>query len=91
VAGVLRLARTLRKCSVEGGAGIRAEKSTDAIVLRVPGLVDDVNSASRLAASKHLLETYLGISLIVKPAAKPDTVIAMPPRQVQEIPVAASD
>ncbi|HET8924717.1 MAG TPA: CHAD domain-containing protein [Candidatus Acidoferrum sp.] len=91
VAGVLRLARTLRKFGVEGGAGIRAEKSTDAIVLRVPGLVDDVDSASRLAASKHLLETYLGISLIVKPAAKPDTVIAMPPRQVQEIPVAASD
>jgi CHAD domain-containing protein len=91
VAGVLRLARILRKCGVEGGAGIRAEKSTDAIVLRVPGLVDDVDTASRLAASKHLLETYLGISLIVKPAAKPDTVIAMPPRQVQEIPVAASD
>lgn len=91
LAGVLRVARALRKCGVEGGAGLRAEKSTDAIVLRVPGLVDDVDTASRLAVSKHLLESYLGISLIVKPAAKPDKVIALPPRQVPEISVAASD
>jgi hypothetical protein len=91
LAGVLRVARALRKCRIEGGAGLRAEKSMDAIVLRVPGLVDDVDTASRLAVSKHLLECYLGISLIVKPVAKLDKVIALPPRQVQEYSVAASD
>src|SRR5882724_1501571 len=58
LAGVLRLARALRKCGVASGAGLRAEKSTEAIVLRVPGLSDDVESASRLAAGKHLLEDY---------------------------------
>jgi hypothetical protein len=76
---------------VESGAGLRAEKSTDAIVLRVPGLVDDVDTASRLAVSKHLLESYFGISLIVKPAANRDKVLALPPRQVPEFSVAASD
>src|SRR5712691_5539186 len=55
LAGILRLARVLRKCGVASGAGLRAEKSPDAIVLRVPGLADDVQTA-RLAAGKHLLE-----------------------------------
>jgi CHAD domain-containing protein len=91
LAGVLRFARALRRCGVEGGGGLRAEKSADVIVLRVPGLVDDVDTASRLAASKHLLESYLGVSLIVKPAPKPDKVVALPLRQVSEFPVAASD
>jgi exopolyphosphatase/pppGpp-phosphohydrolase len=91
LAGVMRVARALRKCGVEGAAGLRAEKSTDAIVLRVPGLVDDLHTASRLAVSKHLLECYLGVSLIVKPAVKPDKVIALPTRQVPDFSVAASD
>jgi CHAD domain-containing protein len=84
LAGVLRFARALRKCGVEGGAGLHAEKSSDAIVLRVPGLVDDVETASRLAVNKHLLESYLGISLIVKPVPQPDKVVALPPRQIPE-------
>src|SRR5712692_8185847 len=56
LASVLRLARALRKRGVASGAGLRAEKSADAIVLRVPGLPDDVETAARLAAGKHLLE-----------------------------------
>jgi CHAD domain-containing protein len=91
IAGVLRLARSLRKCGAANGAGLRAEKSTDAIVLRVPGLSDDVEAASRLAAGKHLLEEYLGLSLIVKAVAKPEKVVALPQRQTQEISVLASD
>jgi CHAD domain-containing protein len=90
LAGVLRFARALRKCGVESGAGLRAEKSSDAIVLRVPGLVDDVDSASRLAASKHLLESYLGVTLIAKPTPTPDKIFALPPRQVSEFSVTAS-
>ncbi len=91
LAGVLRLARALRKCGVLTGAGLRAEKSADAVVLRVPGLVDDVDSASRLAAGKHLLEDYLHLPVIVKPAAKPEKVVTLPPRQVPEFSVVASD
>src|SRR6266446_4665240 len=91
LAGVLRLAGALRKCGVESGAGIRAEKSTDAIVLRAPGLADDVETASRLASGKHLLEDYLRIPLIVKPAVKLRRVVPLPPREVPELSLIASD
>ena len=91
VAGVLRFARALRKCGVESGAGLRAEKSTDAIVLRVPGLADDIETASRLAAGKHLLEEYLHLTLILKATAKPEKIVALTPRSVPEFSVMASD
>jgi CHAD domain-containing protein len=91
LAGVLRLARALRKCGVASGAGLHSEKSTDAIVLRVPGLADDVATAARLAAGKHLLEEYLRVPLIVKAAAKPEKVVALAARQVPEFSVIASD
>src|SRR5437667_12833224 len=54
LAGVLRLARALRKCGVVSGSAFRAEKSTDTIVLRVPGLPDALRPAARLAAGKPL-------------------------------------
>jgi CHAD domain-containing protein len=93
LAGVLRFARALRKCGVESGAGLRAEKSAEAIVLRVPGLVDNVETASRLAAGKHLLEEYLQKTLIVRAAVKldRDKIVALPARPVPEFSVAASD
>jgi CHAD domain-containing protein len=91
LAGVLRLARAFRKCGVASGAGLRAEKSTEAIVLRVPGLADNVETAARLAAGKHLLEEYLRMPLIVKAVAKPEKVVALAPRQVPEFSVIASD
>ncbi|HEX4541809.1 MAG TPA: hypothetical protein VH114_01485, partial [Candidatus Acidoferrum sp.] len=92
LAGVLRLARALRKCGVESGAGLRAEKSTEAIVFRVPALGDDVETASRLAAGKHLLEEYLGTPIILKPAVKPDKVVTLTPRQLPDLAgVTASD
>jgi CHAD domain-containing protein len=91
LAGILRLARALRKCGVATGAGLRAEKSADAIVLRVPGLADDIETAARLAAGKHLLEEFLGSSLIVKAVAKPEKVVALAPRQAPEFSVIASD
>jgi len=78
LSGVLRLALTLRKCGVESGAGLRAEKSPETIVLRVRGLTDDVETAARLAAGKHLLEEYLGMPLILKPVVKQGKVVALP-------------
>ncbi len=89
LAGVLRLARALRKCGVLTGAGLRAEKSTDAIVLRVPGLADDIGTAARLAAGKHLLEDYLRLPVIVKAIAKPEKVVPLAPRQLPELSVAS--
>lgn len=93
LAGALRFARALRKCGVESGAGFRAEKSAEAVVLRIPGLVDDVTAAARLAAGKHLLEEYLQKPLIVKAAAKldKDKIVALQVRALPEFSVAASD
>ena len=70
IAGVLRLARAFRKCGIETCEGLRAEKSADAVILHVPGLADSVENAARLAAAKHLLDTYIGKPLLLKPAPK---------------------
>jgi hypothetical protein len=92
LAGILRLARVLRKCGVDTSTGMRAEKSLDAVILHVPGLEDSAETAARLAAAKHLLETYLGKALILKPAPKPDNVVALLTQfQEHQIRAAASD
>jgi len=72
LAGLLRLARALRKCGIERTVGLRCEKSSDAVVLRVPGLADTADVAARLAAAKHLLETVLEKPFILKPVPKPE-------------------
>jgi CHAD domain-containing protein len=77
LAGVMRLARALRKCDVNTCEGMRAEKSAEAVILHVPGLVDSVENAARLAAAKHLLDTYISKPIILKPAPKQDTVAAL--------------
>lgn len=91
LAGLLRLARALRKSGVLSGAGLRAEKSTDAIVVRVSGLPDDVETAARLAAGKHLLEEYLRMPLIATPDSNPGKVVPLSPRQVPDFSVLASN
>lgn len=68
IAGVLRLARAFRKCGLETCDGLRAEKTADAVILYVPGLTDSVENAARLAAAKHLLDTYIGKPLLLKRA-----------------------
>jgi CHAD domain-containing protein len=77
LAGLLRLARVLRKISSVNCTGMYAEKSADAILLFVPGLTDSVEIAARLAAGKHLLETYLGKPLVLKAAPPPENVIGL--------------
>jgi CHAD domain-containing protein len=76
VAGLLRLARGLRKCGIEDCTGLRADRSTEAVILEIPGLTDSVDNAALLAAAKHLLETYLQVPLILKPAAKAQLPVA---------------
>lgn len=72
LAGVLRLARALRKSGLEGVVGLRCEKSSDAIVLRIPGLAKTADTAARLAAANHLLESVLEQPLILKSVPKPE-------------------
>jgi CHAD domain-containing protein len=93
LAGVLRLARSLRKCDVDTCEGLHAEKSAEAIVLYVPGLTDSAENAARLAAGKHLLETYLAKPMILKPATKQENVVALLSefQQQRHVAAAASD
>lgn len=72
LAGLLRLARALRKCGLESSRGMRLESSADAIVLSIPGLTDTAETAARLAAAKHLLESVLPKPLILKSVPKPE-------------------
>jgi CHAD domain-containing protein len=92
LAGILRLARGLRRSGVDRCDGMRAEKSLDAIVLHVPGLVDSVETAVRLATAKHFLETYLGVALVLRPAPKPEKVVALLAEfRDHQLPAVASD
>ena len=77
MAGVLRLARGLRKCGIERAVGLRSEKSAEAVVLRVPELADTAENAARLAAAKHLLETVLEKPLLLKTVPKPEKTAAV--------------
>ena len=69
LAGILRLARVLRKCGITTGAGFRIEKSAEAIVLHTPHFEDSPEIAARMAAGKHLLESVLPQPLLLKPHA----------------------
>ena len=89
LAGVLRLARALRKCGVESPVGLRIESSTDSVVLRIPGLADTADVAARLAAAKHLLETVLEMPLILKAVPKPEKP-ASPIEKVSKPPLVAA-
>ena len=89
VAGVLRLARALRKSGVDRPVGLRCVKSKDALVLCVPGLADSAEAAARLAAAKHLLETVLAKPLLLKSIPKPAKCVE-PTEPPQEPPLLAA-
>jgi CHAD domain-containing protein len=93
IAGVLRLARALRKSGVESGAGIRAENSGNAILLTVPNLSDTAESAAKLAVGKHLLETFLQLPIVLKSVSKPEKTppLQMPSSEPLRLSTAMSD
>ncbi|GAC1682809.1 MAG: hypothetical protein PVS2B2_21890 [Candidatus Acidiferrum sp.] len=78
LAGVLRLARALRKCGVETCVGLRLETTMDALIVKAPNLQDTEETAVRLAAGKHLLERHLGRPLLVKGVAKQGSLLILP-------------
>jgi CHAD domain-containing protein len=84
LAGVLRLARALRKCGVEGCVGLRVEKSADALIVKAPNLGDSEDIAVRLAAGKHLLERQLDRPLIVKSELKQGILLTLPEKKEEE-------
>jgi exopolyphosphatase/pppGpp-phosphohydrolase len=64
LAGVLRLARGLRRCGVTAAARIDATAAY--VRLRVSGLQDTEDNARLLAAAKHLLEVYLRRPILIE-------------------------
>jgi len=92
MAGVLRLARVLRKCGAVSGKELQVEPSVDALIVRVPGLEDTEASAASVAAGKHLLETVLGRPLIVQTVPGVPKIVELPKRE-EKVPftAAASD
>ena len=88
MAGVLRLARALRKCGATSPVGLRVEESVDALIVRVPGLHESEEAAARLAAGKFLLERVLERPLIVQTANVIPRVVEMP--RSEEPPAAAA-
>ena len=78
LAGVLRLARTLRKCGLASPVGLRLEKSPDAFIVHVPGLAASEEAATRLATGKYLLETLLQKPLILRAEPPVPKVVQLP-------------
>jgi CHAD domain-containing protein len=92
LAGVLRMARVLRRCGVESPVAMRVEKSVDAFILHVPGLVESEENAARLAAGKFLLENSVERPVIVKAAPTVQKVLQLPRKEVMpQVTAAASD
>jgi CHAD domain-containing protein len=93
LAGVLRLARALRKCGVESVSGLPMEKSVDALIVHVPGLQETEETVTRLAAGKYLLESTLEQPLILKPAPAVLKIVELPKTKedIQQPSAAASD
>jgi len=90
LAGVLRLARALRKCGVESAPGLRIEKSVDALIVYVPGLEETEQTVTRLAAGKYLLESGLEEPLILKSAPAELKVVELPKKEEIRPPSAAA-
>jgi len=78
MAGVLRLARELRRHGATSSKDLQVERSVDAVIVRAPGLENTETSAARIAAGKHLLETVLDRPLIVQSVAGLGKVVELP-------------
>ena len=89
MAGVLRLARVLRKFGVSSAASLQVERSVDALIVRAAGLEDTEDSAARIAAGKHLLESVLERPLIVQVAPGLPKIVELP-RVAESLPTASA-
>jgi CHAD domain-containing protein len=70
LAGVLRLARSLRRCGASVSGGVGVDETAAYVRLRFSSLQDTADNAARLAAAKHLLEGYLRRPIIIHSATE---------------------
>ena len=90
-AGVLRLARVLRKCGVQSAVGVRLERSVDAVIVHVPGYIDTEETAAEIAAGKHLLETCIACPLLLKAVPLASNLVEMKKKEESGATSVASD
>jgi CHAD domain-containing protein len=82
LAGVVRLGRAVHKSGIDSPAGFKIEVTAEIVTLFVPDLVDSLENAERLAAGKHLLETVLGVPLVVRATLARVVTPEVAPREV---------
>lgn len=82
LAGVVRLGRAIHKSGIDSPTGLKIEVTPEIVTLFVPSLVDSLENAARLAAGKHLLETVLGVPLVVRAAVAKVVTLEEAPREV---------
>jgi CHAD domain-containing protein len=68
LAGVLRLARGLRRSGATGKRDVRADQTSEFVRLHIAGVEDTEANAARVAAAKHLLERYLRRPVLIETA-----------------------
>jgi len=90
-AGVLRLARVLRKYGVQSTVGVKLEKSVDAVIVQMPGLIDTEETAAGIGAGKHLLETCIGRPLLLRAVPAVNNVVELQKKAEPEPTAVASD
>ena len=78
LAGVLRLARALRKSGVESPRGLRIERSVDAVLIHLAGLRETQETAPRLASGKYMLESALLCPVLLKALPPAPNVVELP-------------
>jgi hypothetical protein len=82
LAGVVRLGRAIHKSGINSSVGFKIEVTPEIVTLFIPNLVDSLENAERLATGKHLLETVLGVPLVVRAAAAKAVAVEEAPREV---------
>jgi CHAD domain-containing protein len=89
LAGVLRLARGLRRCGVTTSDSVRVDETAAYVRVSVSNLQDTKDTAARLATAKHLLECYLRRPIIIQSGKGAATIPG--PRRIDDSPSSTPD
>jgi CHAD domain-containing protein len=90
VAGILRIARALRKAGVEAGAKVRVETNADSLVIFAQGFPETQPASKALVAGKHLLESAIGRTLAFRDFEKPEPSLPLEFPAAEDNPLAVS-
>ena len=90
IAGVLRIARALRKAGVEARAKIRIEIKSDAVAMFAEGFPEALPTSKALVVGKHLLESAIGKTITFRTFEKEEPSLPLQFPAVEEKALAVS-